>query len=226
MPEIAPLTRDQVREVDRRAVEEYGIHSLILMENAGRGCVDILGRVGIDGPVAILCGKGNNAGDGCVIARHLEIRGYTARVLISGDPQDLGGDAATNFAILQKCDVPIRSYAGEDDSAQLAETLDGVQWVVDALLGTGATGAPRPPMDAVIRAANEASCRRLAVDVPSGLDCDSGETPGEVFHADHTCTFVAAKPGLLLEDSKPYVGRLHVVDIGAPRKLVGEVRGT
>src|SRR3954463_14104052 len=96
------LTREQCRELDRRATAEYGIASVVLMENAGRGCVDVLERLGIDGPVVILCGKGNNAGDGFVIARHLDLRGYDCRVLLFSPPHELRGDAATNFAILQK----------------------------------------------------------------------------------------------------------------------------
>ncbi|HJQ81070.1 MAG TPA: NAD(P)H-hydrate epimerase, partial [Lacipirellulaceae bacterium] len=94
------LTREQSRELDRRATDEYGIPSIVLMENAGRGCVDVLERLGIDGPVAILCGKGNNAGDGFVIARHLEIRGHECRVILLCPPNELRGDAAANFAIL------------------------------------------------------------------------------------------------------------------------------
>src|SRR5438132_13566762 len=101
MPIVA-LTRDQCRELDRRATADYGIASLVLMENAGRGCADVLERLGIDGPVVILCGKGNNAGDGFVIARHLDIRGHTCRVLLLSPPRELRGDAAANFAILQK----------------------------------------------------------------------------------------------------------------------------
>ena len=93
------LTRDQSRAVDRIATEQFGISSLVLMENAGRGCVDVLERLGIDGPIAILCGKGNNAGDGFVIARHLAIRNHDSRVILLCDPHELTGDAATNFAI-------------------------------------------------------------------------------------------------------------------------------
>src|SRR5213593_3262175 len=98
---IRPLTRDQVRELDRRAIEEYGMSGLVLMENAGRGCVDMLCELGCKGPVVIVCGKGNNAGDGFVIARHLELRGYTCRVLLLSPPHELRGDAAANFTILQ-----------------------------------------------------------------------------------------------------------------------------
>src|SRR5882757_6842301 len=99
--DVPVLNREQSRDIDRRAIEEFGFTGLVLMENAGRGCVDVLEGLGIDGPVVILCGKGNNAGDGFVIARHLAIRGNDCRVLLLCPPADLRGDAATNFAILK-----------------------------------------------------------------------------------------------------------------------------
>src|SRR3954470_11861230 len=105
--DFPPVTREQSREIDRRATMDFGIDSLILMENAGRGCVDVLEGLGIDGPVVILCGKGNNAGDGFVIARHLEIRGHACRVILLTPANDLRGDAAANFNILQKISIPI-----------------------------------------------------------------------------------------------------------------------
>src|SRR3954453_16411458 len=104
------LTRDECRLLDRRATADFGIASLVLMENAGRGCVDVLERLGIDGPVVVLCGKGNNAGDGFVIARHLEIRGYDCRVLQLTSSDELRGDAAANFAILRS-NVLITEFA-------------------------------------------------------------------------------------------------------------------
>src|SRR4029078_3786666 len=112
----AILTRDQCREIDHIAIEEYGISGLVLMENAGRDCVDVLERLSIDGPVVILCGKGNNAGDGFVIARHLEIRGYKCRVLLLAPAEDpakeLRGDAAANFALINsgRSNVEITSF--------------------------------------------------------------------------------------------------------------------
>ena len=107
MPDDFILTREQSRQLDRRAIDDYGIPGLVLMENAGRGTVDVLERLGISGPIVILCGKGNNAGDGFVIARHLEIRGHACKVLLLFPPSELTGDAATNFAILEKTNVPI-----------------------------------------------------------------------------------------------------------------------
>ena len=104
------FTREQSRRVDQLAQQEYGFSGLVLMENAGRGVADVLCRLGIAGPVAICCGKGNNAGDGFVIARHLDLRGHPVRVLLWAEPEELTGDAAANFRILAKTDVPIEVF--------------------------------------------------------------------------------------------------------------------
>ena len=219
---LQTLNRQQIREVDRRAVEEYGMSSLVLMENAGRGCTDKLLELGVAGPVVICCGKGNNAGDGFVVARHLDLRGAQVKVLLWSDPSELRGDAAANYRILVNSDVPIVVFDRAPDQANLDEQVAGADWIIDALLGTGARGEPRPPLDAVIDRLNDHSAKKLAIDLPSGLDCDTGQPARHTFRADHTCTFVAAKPGFLLPDSGPYVGHVHVLDIGAPRKLVEE----
>jgi NAD(P)H-hydrate epimerase len=228
------LTRAQSRELDRRAIEELGIPGLVLMENAGRGCVDVLERLGIDGPVAILCGKGNNAGDGFVIARHLEIRGHECRVLLLCDPQELRGDAGTNFAILQKTNAPIIDISPE--RAELLGTrrgeaslppgeLKNAAWLIDALLGTGAQGEPRPPFDTAIDWINKrgADTHVLAVDVPSGLDCDTGLPSTHTVRADHTCTFAAMKIGLTEPTAKPFTGVIHICDIGVPPQLIDKL---
>ena len=107
------LNLDQVREVDRRAVDEYGIPSIVLMENAGRGVVDTLCRLGIDGPVVVGCGRGNNGGDGLVVARHLDLRRFDVTVLLACHPDTLAGDAATNYRILARTDVPIQIMSGD-----------------------------------------------------------------------------------------------------------------
>ena len=212
------LTRDQVRNVDRQAVDELGISSLVLMENAGRGCADVLCQIGVTGPVVICCGKGNNAGDGFVIARHLDLRGYRVKVLLWSDPEALGGDAATNYRVLSKTKVPVLVLG--DDHRKLVDELIGADWIVDALLGTGAKGAPRSPLDHVIHHLNGFTARKLAVDVPSGLDCDSGAPAESTFRAHHTCTFVAQKPGFLQEHARPYLGQVHVLDIGIDAGLI------
>ena len=222
------VNRQQSRDIDRRAIEVYGFTGLVLMENAGRGCVDVLERLGIDGPVAILCGKGNNAGDGFVIARHLAIRGHDCRILLLSSPDELRGDAAANFAILQKIGVRIVDLSTGD--TDLAKALDqhahDATWLVDALLGTGAVGEPRPPFDAAIDWINSrpATKRVLAVDLPSGLDCDTGQPAKHTVRADHTCTFAAMKIGFTQSTAKPYTGAVHICDIGVPPLMLDEVR--
>jgi NAD(P)H-hydrate epimerase len=217
------FTREQSRRVDQIAIDEFGFSGLVLMENAGRGVADVLCRLGIAGPVVICCGKGNNAGDGFVIARHLDLRGHKARILLWAKPDELTGDAATNFQILAKTDVPIEVFGAEYDAARLAELLDGAAWIVDGLLGTGARGEPRPPLDAVIEQINAAAAPKLAIDLPSGLDCDTGHPSQHTIRAAETCTFVTAKIGFFGSEAASYLGRLHVLDIGAPRKIVEQV---
>lgn len=217
------LTREQSRAVDRQAIEQYGLSGLVLMENAGRGCADLLCRLGIWGRVVICCGRGNNAGDGFVIARHLDLRGKEVRVLVWGDPDKLTGDAAANFAILQKANVPIRLFTESYEPGVLADELTGADWIVDALLGTGASGEPRPPLGSVIDLLNLCEARKLAIDVPSGLDGDTGAPSSVTFRADHTATFVAPKVGFAARQSHAFLGLVHVLDIGAPRQLLESV---
>lgn len=216
----AVLNRDQSREVDRRAVAEYGMSSLVLMENAGRGVADKLIEWGVTGPVVICCGKGNNAGDGFVLARHLDLRGVAVRVLVWAQADELTGDAGVNFQMLHKAAVPIEIFGKQHDAARLADQLRDAQWVVDALLGTGAKGSPRPPLDGVIAQLNTTGLPIVAIDVPSGLDCDTGQATNPTIHARHTCTFVAQKPGFLVSSAETFTGQVHVLDIGAPRRLV------
>jgi len=209
--------------VDRRAAEEYGLGGLVLMENAGRGVADRLEALGISGPVVICCGKGNNAGDGFVIARHLDLRGYEVRVLVWAEADELTGDAGVNFRVLQKMSLSLVLFGKGHDAAQLDAALAGAAWIVDALLGTGARGEPRAPLDAVIDQLNASPVPKLAVDLPSGLDCDTGEAAGHTIRAAHTCTFLAPKLGFLAPGAERYTGQVHVLDIGAPRRLVEDV---
>jgi NAD(P)H-hydrate epimerase len=218
------------------------------MENAGRGVADVLEGLGIPGPVVVCCGKGNNAGDGFVLARHLDLRGYPVRVLVWADPAELTGDAGVNFGILRKAGVPIVLFGTQHDAEpgamptssracdehghenvamppNLASELAGAAWIVDALLGTGARGEPRPPLDRVIDQLNAAAAAILAIDLPSGLDCDTGQAAGHTIRAAHTCTFVAPKIGFAAPGAAAYTGQVHVLDIGAPRRLIREVLG-
>ena len=231
------LTRQQVREVDRRAIEEYGMSGLVLMENAGRGVADKLcewlaNRVAGAGPkgspgdaplTVICCGKGNNGGDGFVVARHLDLRGWPVKVLLLADPAELTGDAAANYRILEKSDLHVEVFTDSVDSDRLDRSLASADWIVDALLGTGATGDPRPPYDQAIVRINASGKPVVAIDLPSGLDCDTGQPGTPTIRAAHTCTFVAAKPGFFAPGAKQFTGDVHVLDIGAPRKLIEEI---
>lgn len=220
--DMRTLTRDQVRSLDQQAIEEFHIPGIVLMENAARGATDVLRSLGVTDKVTILCGKGNNAGDGLVVARHLDHDGLPVQVISAGDPAAWQGDTAVNYAIAKASGIAIERFT---DESRLEELLSGTEWIVDGLLGTGATGNPRAPFDILIRCANQSSARRFALDLPSGLECDTGAAGQPTFLAQHTATFVAAKPGLVTEVAKPYVGQLHVVGIGAPRVLLERVFG-
>jgi NAD(P)H-hydrate epimerase len=212
------LSRDEVRAIDRRAIEEFGVPGVVLMENAGRGATEVLLALGVKGPVTICCGKGNNGGDGFVIARHLDLHRLPVRVLLFAKPEELAGDAAINYRIIEKAELLISVRTGGE--ATLREELAGSEWVVDALFGTGLTGPVRTPLDRVIAAINASGAHVLAVDIPSGLDCDTGQPLGATVRAEHTVTFVAQKKGFAAREAKQWLGQVHVVGIGAPRALV------
>jgi NAD(P)H-hydrate epimerase len=214
------LTRAQVREVDRRAIEDFGVPGVVLMENAGRGAASVLLELGASGPVVICCGKGNNGGDGFVIARHLDNHGVVVRILLFAKPNDLTGDAQTNFRIVEKSGLTIAILP---EPAEVTRALAAASWIVDALFGTGLGGPVRPPYDGVIEAVNASGKPVLAVDLPSGLDCDTGFPMGPTVRAGHTVTFVEPKAGFANPEAREWLGEVHVVDIGAPRAaLTGE----
>ncbi|MFY8220904.1 MAG: NAD(P)H-hydrate epimerase [Pirellulales bacterium] len=222
------LTRAEVRELDRLAIEEYGLPGIVLMENAGANAARLLHSLGIDGPVAIACGRGNNGGDGFVIARHLELLGHDVRLLLAAPLAAYAGDAAVNAEVAKRSGLDIRDLAAAQ-AGSWQEALNGAAWIVDALLGTGATGAPRGAVAAAIGAINDLrgqvpgegrAARVLAVDIPSGMDCDTGDRPGACVRADATATFVAAKPGFAAPGAKAFTGAVHVLGIGAPAALL------
>lgn len=213
IPEV--LTRQQVRDVDRRALMEFGLSGLVLMENAGRNSAELLRSLGIVGPVVICCGKGNNGGDGFVIARHLENAGINVRVLLCVDPKSLTGDAAANLFVLQQAKTPV-----VEPPIDWQAELSNADWIVDALLGTGTVGTIREPFLSAINAINDAKRRVFAIDIPSGLDCDTGQPLGDCVRADHTATFVARKPGFVVAGANNWTGKVHVIDIGVPHTLL------
>jgi NAD(P)H-hydrate epimerase len=220
------LSRAEVRDIDRRAIEEYGVPGVVLMENAGRGAAEVLLRLGVRCPVCVCCGKGNNGGDGFVIARHLDNAGVPVEILLFCAPEELTGDAAVNERIAARSGLPLRSFPGKDlDLAPVQEALARAEWVIDALFGTGLGGPIRAPLDGVIAAINGSPAKVLAVDIPSGLDCDHGAPLGPTVRAHHTVTFVAQKKGFANSAAAAWLGQVHVVGIGAPRVLLDKNEG-
>ncbi|MDR3197712.1 MAG: NAD(P)H-hydrate epimerase [Planctomycetaceae bacterium] len=209
------LTRQESRNIDRKAVEQFGISGLVLMENAGRGAVDTLQRLEIvkpEIPVGLVCGKGNNGGDGFVMARHLKIRGLCPTVFLLADPKELTGDAGTNYNILRRCNVPIMERTFP------VAGLERFGVLIDAMLGTGAAGIPREPFAKTIRSINtirkESGVKVIAIDIPSGLDADTGLPSDPTVFADYTLTFYASKVGFTKSEAAKYLGTVIVQDIG------------
>lgn len=224
------LNRERSRQVDSLAIERYGMTGLVLMENAGRGAAEIVlrysdARYGASAPIVICCGKGNNGGDGFVVARHLDLAHVAVRILLFCDPVKLTGDAAANYEITRRAGLPIEVFEDDLDDVRLRTSLNGAILLVDALLGTGSKGEPRPPLDRAIDAINEHPAPTFALDIPSGLDCDTGEASAHTIRAARTITFVAPKSGFRFATAKEYVGQVHIVDIGVPRKLLDELKG-
>jgi NAD(P)H-hydrate epimerase len=218
---LHPLPDAQaMRDTDAWAIEQCGIPSLELMERAGAGLARVVEEVAPDGPVAVVCGKGNNGGDGLVAGRLLREAGREVAILLLPAPGDLRGDAAENLRRLgidPAGDLP----QGVLDAAPAvepfsAQRLSGAAVIVDAILGTGTSGAPHGAAARAVEAVNAAAAPVVAADGPSGADASTGEVEGAAVRATATATFAAAKPGFHVSPAKALAGRIEVVDIGIP----------
>ncbi len=220
-PQCRSLSRQEVRSLDVLAAEEFGLPTLVLMENAGRGAADrLVALAGGSSPrVLILCGPGNNGGDGGVVARHLDALGWDVSVLWLADSETIRGDARIQWEILGRSGVPQQSDpapALDDIDARIA----GADWLVDGLLGTGLTRPVAGPLLAAIEAMNQSGRPILALDLPSGLDADSGRPLGAAVRATATVTFAARKLGFDAPGALDDTGPVTVVDIGLPGSLL------
>src|SRR3954452_21586115 len=213
------LTRDQVRAIDRRATDEYHVPSIVLMETASRGVADAAERYFLKSParVLILCGGGNNGGDGPSAARHPHNSGHAVTIGLLTDPARYKGDSKINWDIVQSMRLP----ATPTDPDAIRRTRADL--ILDAIFGTGLTDAPREPFPQVVDAIRDHGAPVLAVDLPSGLDCDTGRPPGACVRATRTVTFVAEKLGFANPEARQYLGEVMVGDIGCPRQLVAEI---
>jgi len=213
------MTRDEVRAFDAWAINTLGIPGMVLMENAGRSCAELIReklKDAIQPKVCVFCGTGNNGGDGYVIARHLINDGFRVTIVICGDPGKIKGDARTNLDILERMGGRIERLnpADADLPEQVRSLTAGAALIVDGLFGTGLRGQLSDPYKRLIEAVNACDCPILAVDIPSGLDCDSGEPLGAAIEAAWTVTFVAVKKGFTSALAARYAGEIFVASIG------------
>jgi NAD(P)H-hydrate epimerase len=208
------LDADEMRATDKWAIEARGVPGLALMERAGEGLARVIAERLPSGRLAVVCGKGNNGGDGLVAARLLRQTGREVDVLLVWSAEFLSEDARAQLERLP----------GAPAAAWDPARLDKAQGIVDALLGTGFSGAPRDPLDTVIEAINGSRAPVVAADVPSGVNATSGEVEGAAVRALATATFHRAKPGLWIHPGKDHAGKVTVLDIGIPRGAPGDPR--
>ena len=213
------FTRQQARDFDRWAMQVIGIPGIVLMENAGRSAAafatEKLDQLG-GNKVFVICGTGNNGGDGLVIARHLINQARSVCVAIYGDPARLTDDTRLNMQVLQRLGqkIHIIDPVGPDPLQILSRLAGDSTILIDAILGTGLAGQVRPDIARLIHAVNALDRPILAVDIPSGLDCDTGLPLGAAIKARWTVTFAANKKGFLSPNARPYTGQVVVADIG------------
>ena len=213
------MTKDEIRAVDSWAINTIGVPGVVLMENAGRSCAELIKDKLKDiahPKVCIFCGTGNNGGDGYVIARHLLNSGFEVVIVICGNREKIKGDAKINLDILERLGRPIEqlNLRDGDVSAQVKSFAAGADMIVDGIFGTGLGGQLSDEYKQLIDSINACDCPILAVDIPSGLDCDSGQPLGAAIKADYTVTFVAVKKGFTSEEAVEYTGEIFVASIG------------
>lgn len=225
------MTRAEMRRYDALAQERYGIAGIVLMENAGRGAADLIRRLlgelprrrgGAAPRVGIVCGPGNNGGDGFVIARHLANAGVAVRIYLMSPADLVKGDAAANLVAARAMKLDIVDCPDPNPPSEVTSSLRHDAVVVDALFGTGLDREVRGRAAAIIDVVNAAPGLKVAVDVPSGLDCDTGRPLGACVRADHTVTFGEMKIGLAIHPGVDLAGEVHVASIGAPAALPEE----
>ncbi|UCF63083.1 MAG: NAD(P)H-hydrate dehydratase [bacterium] len=217
---IKIVTSQEMRQMDRYTIETLGIPGVVLMENAGRGVYLVIEKLieQVDDPcVYLFCGKGNNGGDGFVIARYLWEKGVEVHVFVAGDARDLKGDAKINFDVIRNLKLPIKFLKQKADLKKISSHKPHL--IVDALLGTGITGAVHGFMMEVISFINRMDCAVVAVDVPSGLNSDLPAIESETIQADITVTMALPKICHVFYPAKENVGDLYIADIGIPPEV-------
>ncbi|MCK4233825.1 NAD(P)H-hydrate dehydratase [candidate division WOR-3 bacterium] len=221
----------EMREIDRIAIKQLGIPGVVLMENAGQSVVsameDYFDMENVEN-VTIVCGKGNNGGDGFVVARYLMNLETNIDVYITADPSTISGDAKKNLNILSGLGLKPKVIKTKKDLQKLRTSMTHSDIVVDAIFGTGFSGKIQGITEDVVKELNESGINIVSVDTPSGIDSDNGAVIGEAVQADLTVTMGLPKVGQFLYPARHYVGELYVADIGFPEQVINnvEVKGT
>ncbi len=213
----------EMKEIDRRAIEEFGVPALALMENAGaftaRTAEEML-AAGTKGKTLVFCGTGNNGGDGMVAARHLVSRGRPADIFLIGKREKVKGEALVNLKIAEKMALPVREITAAAQVPALEKEIRSAGLVIDAIFGTGMSGEVLDPARSVIALFNRSGVPVLAVDIPSGLEADTGRILGEAVIARVTVTFGLAKKGFFLDQGPRCTGEIKIDPIGIPSRLL------
>ena len=220
------LTAEQMRKLDATAIHTLGIPGIVLMENASLGVFQVIAasEENLTGLRAcIVCGRGNNGGDGFAVARHLLNAGAKPQLVLAAQPSKISGDALTNFNICKKLKIPMSVVTSEPALGKLKSALRGADIVVDALLGTGFRGELRPLFLEIVRTINRRKATVYAVDIPSGVQADDGRAGNAAVRAQHTVTFGAPKIGLFVHPGAEHAGQVYIVDIGIPTTLTEKV---
>lgn len=217
---MKPVTCDQMRRLDMAASRDYAIPSLRLMENAGRGVSQIIFREFQPCRVLVFVGKGNNGGDGLVVARHLSYQGYQVRILLLENPAQLKSDPLVNFNIAARMKIPIICFEEGTAERELAEHCRDADLVVDAIFGIGIHKPVEGVFEHAIRGIQKKHCPILSIDIPSGLDADTGKVWGAAVKATRTAALGLPKKGFYENEGPAYSGEIEIVDIGLPRELL------
>lgn len=217
------VTNDEMRKIDKWSMKSLGIPGIVLMENAGRGCVNILEEYFDleDLKVLIICGKGNNGGDGFVIGRHLQNRGAIVKIVLVGKGNELKGDALLNYKLAKKSEIELYETTDIKRFKRIYNAFNP-DVLVDAIFGTGFKGAPKGIYHKLIEMINNTDTFIFSVDIPSGINGDNGQFDNTCVIADATATMCLPKRGNFLYPGREFCGDLYIVDIGVPYKLINK----
>lgn len=214
------VTGAEIRRLDQTAIRDYSIPSLLLMENAGRSVSDVISREYKPCKVLIFIGKGNNGGDGFVVARHLANRGFSVQIVLLAPLAQLTADSRTNFQIVRKMGISVVLVSAATPEEEWLGYCQNAELVVDAIFGVGIHSPVSGIFQKAIQAINQIKKPVVSIDVPSGLDADTGQVHGVAVHATKTVTLTLPKIGLFEGEGLKCAGEVEVVDIGIPRELL------